>query len=116
MTAISVIGKVSIRVFTCYVTYSEIHTTHELIHMVETQSSPCITLSRLDYYISACQSCLKREITHSFPIFLRAIRRTHIMDICLGYLTFVIPSVSSLNHLLYSASVVAIYTAKHSCS
>ncbi len=36
MTAISVIGKVSIRVFTCYVTYSEIHTTHELIHVIET--------------------------------------------------------------------------------
>ena len=83
--------------------------------MIKTESSPCIALSRLNHYISMGQSSLKCVITHSFPIFFRTIRSSHIMDISLGYLTLVVPSVSSLDHFLYSASVVPIYTAKNSC-
>ena len=111
---VAIVGEISIRILSGYVAHCKVHTSHEFIYVVETQSPPSIALSWLNYHISTGQRCLESSLANGLPVLLITVVGTHIVHIDLGNLTLLIPAVACGYHLLNTGTIVAIYASKHS--
>ena len=111
---VAIVGEISIRILTGYVAHGKVHASHEFIYMVETQGTPGVALSWLNYHIGTGQRCLESSLAKSLPVFLITIEGTHIVHINLGNLTLLIPAVACGYHLLDTGTIVAVYATKHS--
>ena len=109
---VAIVGEISIRILTGYVADCEVHTSHEFIYVVETQSTPGVALSWLNHHIGTGQRCLESSLTNGFPVLLITIVGTHIVHIDLGNLTLLIPAVACGYHLLDTGAIVAVYASK----
>ena len=111
---VAIVGEISIRILTGHVAHCEVHTSHKLIYVVETQGTPGVALSWLNHHIGTGQRCLESCLAHGLPVFLITIVGTHIVHIDLGNLTLLIPAVACGYHLLDTGTIVAVYATKHS--
>ena len=111
---VAIVGEISIRILTGHVAHSKVHTSHKLIYVVETQSTPSVALSWLNYHIGTGQRCLESCLANGFPILLITVVGTHIVHIDLGNLALLIPAVACGYHLLDTGTIVAVYASKHS--
>ena len=111
---VAIVGEISIRILTGYVADCEVHTSHEFIYVVETQGTPSVALSWLNYHISTGQCCLESSLANGLPVLLITVVGTHIVHIDLGNLTLLIPAVACGYHLLDAGAIVAVYASKDS--
>ena len=111
---VAIVGEISIRILTGYVADCEVHTSHKLIYVVETQGTPGVALSWLNHHISTGQRCLESSLANGLPVLLITVVGTHIVHIDLGNLTLLIPAVACGYHLLDTGTIVAVYATKHS--
>ena len=109
---VAIVGEISIRILTGYVAHSEVHTSHEFIYVVETQSTPSVALSWLNHHIGTGQRCLESSLANGLPVLLITVVGTHIVHIDLGNLTLLIPAVACGYHLLDTGTIVAVYATK----
>ena len=109
---VAIVGEISIRILTGYVAHCEVHTSHKLIYMVETQGTPGVALSWLNYHIGTGQCCLESSLANGLPVLLITVVGTHIVHIDLGNLTLLIPAVACGYHLLDTGTIVAVYATK----
>ena len=110
---VAIVGEISIRILTGYVADCEVHTSHKFIYVVETQGTPSVALSWLNYHISTGQRCLESSLANGLPVLLITVVGTHIVHIDLGNLTLLIPAVACGYHLLDTSAIVAVYATKH---
>ena len=78
--------------------------------MIQTQRPPRVTLPGLNHHVRPGQSGLKSKLLEFFPVFLAAVISTHIIQIGCSYFRFIFPTISGVDHPLYSGSVTAIRT------
>ena len=109
---VAIVGEISIRILTGHVAHSKVHTSHKLIYVVETQGTPGITLSWLNYHIGTGQRCLESSLANGLPVLLITIEGAHIVQIDLGNLTLLIPAIACGYHLLDTGTIVAVYATK----
>ena len=113
---IAVIRQVCIRILSCHLLDSGIHSSHELIHMVKAQSSPSIVLSGLDEYIRILDSCTEHSFLKLAPIVFATIESAHVMHIHLSDILLGFPFISSIDQFLNSCVVPTLQASKNTLS
>ena len=112
VAVVAVVGEIGVGVLAGDVAHGEVHTAHELIHMVEAQGSPGVALAGLHHYVGAGQSRLEGSLANGLPVLLVAVVGTHVVHIHFGYLALLVPAVAGGYHFLDARAVVAVHASE----
>ena len=113
VVAVAVIAQVGIGVFSGDVAHRQVHASHELVHVVEAQRTPCVALAGLYDGIGTGQGGFERILAEGFPVLFASVISSHIVQVGAGYLFFIFPPVSGFYHSLDAGAVSAVYASEY---
>ena len=114
--SIAIVAQIGFGLFASNGTYCQIHASHKLVDVIETESAPSVALPRLNDGVGADKRRLECLTYVGLPHVFGTIEGTHVVEVDFCDLAFGLPTVARLHHVGNACAIVAVLPTKDAVS